>query len=436
MRTMISRRGRSLSGGAAGAVSLALVLTACGGGSEDPAEDGGELMLWGWTGVYEDIAEAYMEENPDVTVEVRNVGTNVDQYTALQNALSAGSGVPDLAQIEYYAIPQFAIGESLADLSEFGADELEDTYTQGPWGSVTTGDGIWGLPIDSGPMAFFYNASLLEEHDIEVPETWEEFAQAARDLNEADPDAYLAADTGDAGSATSMIWQSGGRPYEVDGTSVSIDFSQPETQRWAELWNGLIEDEVLAPITAWSDEWYQGLGDGTIGSLTTGAWMGSNLRSSVEEASGDWRVAPMPQWEDQEEYTTAENGGSSIAVMEDSQNKELAYDFLEYASHGAGADLAREQGVFPATTARLEDEDYLAQELEYFGGQQINQVLAESADAVGEGWQYLPFQVHAISIFNDTAGQAYVSDTTLQDGLQEWGERSASYGEEQGFDVE
>ncbi|WP_022873499.1 ABC transporter substrate-binding protein [Nesterenkonia alba] len=424
----------------AGAAALALVITSCADNGtsevdEDIAAEGGELLLWGWTGVYEDIAEAYMEENPEVTVEVQNVGTNEDQYTALQNAVAAGSGIPDLAQIEYYAIPQFAIADSLADLSELGAEDLEGTYTPGPWDSVTMEGGIWGLPIDSGPMAFFYNAALLEEHGIEVPETWEDFAQAARDLNEADPDVYLAADTGDAGFATSMIWQSGGRPYQVDGTSVSIDFSEPETQRWAELWNELIEDEVLAPITAWSDEWYQGMANGTIASLTTGAWMGSNLQSGVEEGHGDWRVAPMPQWEG-EEFTTAENGGSSIAIMEDSDNKELAYDFLQFASNGGGADLARDQGVFPATVERLEDEDYLNEEVEYFGDQQVYQVLAESADSVAEGRQYLPFHVHAISIFNDTAGQAYVSDTTLSEGLEEWGEQSAAYGNEQGFDVE
>ena len=38
-----------------------------------------------------------------------NAGTGNDEYTKLQNAIKAGSGAPDVAQIEYYALPQFAL---------------------------------------------------------------------------------------------------------------------------------------------------------------------------------------------------------------------------------------------------------------------------------------------------------------------------------------
>jgi multiple sugar transport system substrate-binding protein len=51
------------------------------------------------------------------------------------------------------------------------------------------------------------------------------------------------------------------------------------------------------------------------------------------------------------------------------------------------------------------------------------------------GWSYLPFQVYANSIFNDTVGKAYVSSTTLQDGLTGWQQASVKYGNEQGFTV-
>ena len=60
-------------------------------------------------------------------------------------------------------------------------------------------------------------------------------------------------------------------------------------------------------------------------------------------------------------------------------------------------------------------------------------MLAQAATNVVQGWSYLPFQVYANSIFNDTVGQAYVSSTTLQDGLKAWQESSASYGAQQGF---
>ncbi|GAA3799599.1 ABC transporter substrate-binding protein [Cellulomonas soli] len=431
---------RTLLRGTALAGALALALTACSSGdsgSDDAssaAPDSGSLTVWAWDNTVQPIADAYTAEHPDVTIEVVNAGTGNDQYTALQNAIAAGSGVPDVAQIEYYALPQFAIAGSLADLTEFGADSLDGTFSPGPWNAVHQGDAIYGLPADSGPMALFYNESVFTKYGIAIPTTWDEYLAAARAIHAADPNAYITNDTGDAGFTTSMIWQAGGNPFTVDGTDVGIDLADEGSTKFAELWQQLIDEDLLAPISSWSDEWYQGLGDGTIATLTIGAWMPGNLESGVPDAAGDWRVAQMPQWE-AGASDTAENGGSSLAVTEASEQKALAYDFLEYLSAGGGVQIRIDGGGFPATTADLESEEFLNKEFDYFGGQKVNEVLSQSAADVVTGWQYLPFQVYANSIFNDTVGQAYVSGTTLVDGLAAWQQQSIDYGNEQGFTV-
>ncbi|GAA4724900.1 sugar ABC transporter substrate-binding protein [Isoptericola chiayiensis] len=444
---MTARHRRALRGAALlGVASLALSAcsgsTDAGGGSGDAEavdtasvlEEGGEITVWAWEPTLEDVVADFEAENPNVTVNLENVGTGNDQYTALQNAIAAGDGVPDVAQIEYYAVPQFAIAENLTDLGPLGAGELDGTFTTGPWTSVQSGDGIYGLPMDSGPMALFYNQDVFDEVGVDVPTTWDEYLEAARAIHEADPNAYIANDTGDAGFTTSMIWQAGGRPYQVDGTEMTIDFTDEGTTRFTEVWQQLIDEELLAPVSSWSDEWYQGLGDGSIATLTIGAWMPANLESGVPQAAGQWRVAEMPQWESGA-HDTAENGGSSLAVPAASENAELAYAFVEYANAGDGVQTRVDGGAFPATTAELESEEFQAKEFEYFGGQQVNEVLAESAANVVEGWQYVPFQVYANSIFNDTVGQAYVSGTTLDEGLAAWQESLVAYGDEQGFTV-
>ncbi|NYI03507.1 ABC transporter substrate-binding protein [Allostreptomyces psammosilenae] len=425
---------------------MALTMTACGssddGGSasgspEDVAaalEEGGTITVWAWEPTLEQVVADFEAEYPNVDVELVNAGTNTTQYTALQNAISAGSGVPDVAQIEYYALGQFTVAEALTDLSSYGASELDGTFSAGPWNAVQAGEGIYGLPMDSGPMALFYNQDVFDEHGIEVPTTWDEYVEAARTLHEADPNLYIGSDTGDPGTTTSMIWQAGGHPYTVDGTNVTVDFTDPGSTAYAETWQQLIDEELLAPITGWTDEWYQALGDGTIATLIMGAWMPANLESGVPDGAGSWRVAPLPQWEEGAN-ASAENGGSSLAVPAASQNKALAYAFLEYANAGDGVATRVAAGAFPATTAELSSEEFLNAEFEYFGGQQANQIFADSAANVVEGWSYLPYQVYANSIFNDTVGQAYVSDTTLTEGLAAWQQATIDYGTEQGFTV-
>ncbi|MDT0303029.1 ABC transporter substrate-binding protein [Streptomonospora wellingtoniae] len=423
------------------AAALLLGVTACGSGGGSSAgdvrsalEEGGKITVWAWEPTLKSVVEDFEKEHPNVDVELVNAGTGPDQYSALQNAVKAGSGVPDLAQIEYFALSQFAVGESVADLSPMGAADLDGTFSKGPWSSVNLEGGIYGMPMDSGPMALFYNKDVFDEHGIEVPATWEEYIEAGRRLHKADPDAYITSDTGDAGLATSLIWQAGGQPFTVDGTDVTVDFTDEGSTTYAETWQQLLDDDLVAPVNSWTDEWFQGMADGTIASVVAGAWMPANLESSVADGAGSWRVAPMPQWEEGAS-ASAENGGSSLAVPEAGENKELAYAFAEYATTGDGVATRLAEGAFPATTADLEDERFLSREFEYFGGQKANEVFAESAGNVVEGWSYLPYQVYANEVFNDTVGKAYVSDTTLQEGLAAWQEQTVEYGNQQGFTV-
>ena len=393
------------------------------------------ITVWGWAPQLEPIVEAFEKKYPKIDVKLENVGTGNDHYTKLQNAIKAGTGAPDVAQVEYYALPQFALSDSFVDLTGFGAADLEDNYTASTWGSVAINDGIYALPQDSGPMAMFYREDVFAKNKIEVPTTWDEYIAAAKVIHAADPNAYIANDTGDAGFTTSLIWQAGGHPYTVEGTSdVTINLQDEGSKKWADNWSELVENDLVAPISSWSDEWYKGLSDGSIATLVIGAWMPGNLESGVPDASGKWRVAPMPTYEEGS-LASAENGGGGDAVLKQSKNKLVAYGFLEFLNGAEGAAIHAANGGFPSTVADLESDEFLGYESEYFGGQKINEVLVQSAKNVVPGWNYLPFQTYANSIYGDTVGQAYASKSDINAGLKAWQEASAAYGTEQGFTV-
>lgn len=409
-----------------------------GGGSADDLdaalEAGGKLTYWSWTPSAEAQVAAFEEAYPNVDVELVNAGTNTEEYTKLQNAIKAGSGAPDVVQIEYYAVPQFALSDALVDLSQYGLDDLEDQYSASTWGAVNVDGKLVGLPQDSGPMALFYNKAVFDQYGIAVPTTWDEYVAAARQLHAADPTKYIASDTGDAGFTTSMIWQAGGRPFTIDGTDVTIDLADEGTQKWTGVWNQLVEEDLLSTTPGWTDEWYKGLGDGSIATLVTGAWMPGVLESSVADAAGDWRVAPIPTYDGTP--VSAENGGGGQSVTTQSKNPALAAAFLRWLnSDPASIDVFLESGGFPSTTADLEDPEFLSYESDYFGGQKINEVLTQASKEVSKGWSYLPYQVYANSIFGDTVGQSYANTADLNDGLAEWQRQLVDYGNEQGFTV-
>jgi multiple sugar transport system substrate-binding protein len=451
-----SRIARTVAGAAVG-LAVAGALAACSSstsssapasgasaasGSSAPASSGAAalqtpttLTWWAWAPQDKQLVTAFEKLYPKVKINLVNAGTGTAEYTKLQNAIKAGSGVPDVAQIEYYALPQFALGGSLANLSSDGLGSDQSQFSTGVWDSVNVNGELVGLPQDTGPMALFYNKTIFDKYKLAVPTTWAQYVADAKKLHAANPKEYITNDTGDAGFTTSMIWAAGGHPYLTSGTkNVTIDLADAGTQKFVNMWSPLVSGGLVAPISSWSTQWYTGLSNGNIASLVTGGWMGVDLETGVTTGSGQWRVAPIPQWS-AGASADSENGGSSDAVLSASKNQAAAAAFLQWVSTGQGAQLSASTGDFPASTAILNSASFVGQKPAYFGGQAINQVLSQASSDVLTGWSYLPFQVYANSIFSNTVGQAYTGKSSLSAGLQAWQQQSATYGTQQGFSI-
>ena len=393
------------------------------------------LTVWAWAPQTASIVKAFEQQYPKVKVNLVNAGTGSAEYTKLENAIKAGSGAPDVAQIEYYALPQFALQGALADLSADGLGSAQGQFSSAVWGSVSIGGKLVGLPQDTGPMALFYNKTIFDKYHLSVPTTWAQYAADAAKLHAANPKEYIGNDTGDAGFVTSMIWAAGGDPYTVSGTkNVTINLQDAGAKKFTALWSPLITKNLLAPVTSWSTQWYTGLSNGSIASLVTGGWMGVDLETGVPSGKGDWRVAPLPDWT-AGTAATSENGGSADSVLASSKNQLAAAGFLQFMNTGPGEQISANSGDFPSSNTMLNASSFLDQAPAYFGGQKINQVLSQAASQVLPGWSYLPFQVYANSIFPATVGQAYTGKSSLDAGLQAWQQQSASYGTQQGFSV-
>jgi len=392
------------------------------------------ITFWTWGTPMKDVAAAFEKKYPKITVKVVNAGTGNDQYKKLQNAIKAGSGAPDIAQVEYFALPQFALSKSLVDLKTLGMGSLSTKFTKSTWGSVSLAGGVYGLPQDSGPMVMYYNKAVFDKYGLTVPTTWAEYAATAAKLHAADATKFITSDAGDAGFTTSMIWQAGGKPFTTKGTDVTINLQDAGAKKWTSTWNPLVAKGLVSPIIGWSDEWYKALGDGTLATLLSGAWMPGNFESGIKESAGQWRAAPMPTYE-AGKAATAENGGSSDAILKQSKNPLVAAAFLEYMNAGEGTQVSIDAGGFPSTVADLESPKFLDLKSDYFGGQQINQVLVQASKDVVPGWSYLPFQVYSNSIYGDTVGQSYAGKSDLNKGLVAWQKASADYGNQQGFTV-
>ncbi|WP_423231220.1 ABC transporter substrate-binding protein [Bifidobacterium longum] len=472
-------------------------VAACGstsagdGGSTGSSDKKVELTVWSWDSTLPRTVKGFEAKNPNIKVKVTNAGTNKDEYNALSNAIEAGSGAPDIAQIEYYALPEYVIRGHLENLSDLGASDFKDFYTPGTWSSVNINDGVYalpmdsgpmawfynkgvfdktsgysdfytpgpwasvqfagkvyGLPMDSGPMAFFYNKEVFDKAgvDAEQIKTWDQYYDAAKKIHALGDNYYITSDTGDAGFFDSMTWLAGAKPFQTssDGSEVTVNLTEDKgVKTFTDFWQKLLDEGLLDTKTAgWSEDWFKGMVDGTIASLFTGAWMPANLANSAADGAGKWRVTQMPTADGS--TTNSENGGSSLAVLASTKKADAAYQFIEYANHGDGVATRVAGGAFPADKASMESDSFKntttvknadGEDVDYFGGQKYNEVLAQAAENVSSDYQFLPYEVKARTIFGDYLGKSYTGDQKLTDGIAAWQKALQDYGKDQGFTV-
>ena len=418
--------------------TMASSLLLAGGTTALAEEDKTEITVWSWDATVEAAIPAFEEANPDITVKFENVGSASEQYRAIDNALQAGTGFPDVAQFEYFAVPYFAVAQKLADLSALGAGDYAADYVEAAWNDVHFNDTLYALPLDYGPVVMFYNQDTFEKAGIaEAPKTWDEYYEAAKKVRALGDDYYISNASGDIFLILSMIWQAGGTPFSTDGANVKIDFSDENTQNVLAFWQKMIDEDLITnDITNWSDDWNRALNDGTLATQVIGGWMTANLPSRAPDAAGNFRVAAMPQWNEGENYS-AENGGSTLAILEASEKKEAAFKFVEYITHGDGVQPRVDSNATVPNRSVLENEDYLAAADDYYGGQQVNQVIADAAANVRTGWQFPPFFEWMRNDWTDEATPFFTSgEGDLKTVFDNWQKSSIDYGNEQGFTVE
>ncbi|RBM17056.1 ABC transporter substrate-binding protein [Streptomyces sp. PT12] len=344
-------------------------LAGCGS-SDDGGSDGPvDLTYWAWAPGMEQVVELWNEANPDIQVTVKEQAAGDDLVTRTITAAQAGEA-PDLVQAEYQALPTLVSNDVLADISG-ELDGAEEQFAPGLWQQVTLGtDAVYALPQDSGPMMFYYREDLFAEYGLEVPTTWEEFADTARAVRDADPQAYLTTfSANDAGLFAGLAQQAGAQWWTVEGERWRVAIDDDATRRVAEFWGGLVAEDAILNEPMYTPAWNQALNTGEQIAWVSAVWAPGTLSTAAPDTAGSWAMAPLPQWEEGGN-ATGSWGGSTTAVTNDSQHREAAVEFAAWLNTDpeALAALVTEGGIYPAATA-AQTGDALAQPPAFFENQ-------------------------------------------------------------------
>lgn len=384
-----------------------------------PADGDVTLEFTSWIPGIEDVVEIWNDENPEIQVDVQTgPNGNGGTYQNFFNQIKAGDA-PDLGQIEYDALPNFLVQDGLEDLSACeDVVAAEDQFVDWAWGQVTLGtEGVYGVPQDTGPMALFYRADLFEQNGIEIPTTWDEYRDAAvkiRDLG-----GYITNfSQSDINQFAGFAWQDGAQWFSSDDEGWTVSLADEPTTTVADFWQSMLDDDLVATVPAWTDEWNNAYNSGQVWTWNSAVWGANSISSGAPDTAGSWAVAPLPQWE--EGGSAAGNwGGSSTAVLKGSEHLYEATKFALWlnTSDEALTALAEAANLYPATTAGLELPVY-AEGVEFYGGQKIYDIFADAATQVSPDFAWGPTMTQTYSDVSDGFKAAVSGSGTLLDAIE------------------
>lgn len=446
---------------AAATLALAGALASCsgGGGGENGSADGGNdatsctntitktdlpvVTMWAWYPNMELVVDNFNEANDEVQVCWTNVGQGGDEYDKFQTAITAGTGAPDVIMVEADRIPTFQIQGGIVDISEFGFADVEADYSEGAWKDVSVGDGVYGVPVDGGPMGMIYRADVFEQYGITPPTTWEEYETAAQTVKDAGGPLF-----GDLGANVPAVfmalqYQAGAQPFTYDPSSpenIGISLNDDASKKVLDYWGGLAEKGLVGTQDQFTPEYIAGVINGDYATYISAAWAPGYLTGAGVGEGEDaevWRAAPLPQWEG-EEPVSVNWGGSAFSVTSQATNPELAAKvaFGVYADDASLLDGWQNQVIFPLNLKALNSPEFEEYAVPFFGGQQANkEVYVPAANAYG-GMTYTPFGQYYFDAFTEqlaSINEGAVTGSEAADRLQE---DVVGYAEEQGFTVQ
>ena len=353
-------------------LAAALLVTACGtnegGGasagastdasagpaSQAPAESAaasvsGELTVWamGNEGVLlGEMADAFMAENPGTTVNV----TPVDWGQAVDKLLTAiaGNQTPDVSQMGTDMMGQFAATGALEPVP---ATFDQAAFFEGAWNTNVVDGTVFGVPWYVETRLLYYRTDLAEAAGITAPPaTWDELTAAAEAIKAGGAEWGISLGTKNWQEYVPFLWSNGGQIMDDQG---AFQLNSPQAVEALTFYDSFFEAGLTPTSVPEGFDITPAFVSGTHPMFFSGPWhVGLITEAGGADIEGKWALAPLPT----KESATSFVGGSNLVVYEGSENKDLAWAFVQFLTDPATqVDWYGAATVLPAVQSAWDD---------------------------------------------------------------------------------
>ncbi|WP_217206856.1 extracellular solute-binding protein [Streptomyces sp. AC550_RSS872] len=335
MTTVGVRRSRRLGRGgirrlvplAAVATAGALLLSACGGGS-DSGGTSKSLTFWISTVPGQDAGWKKMvaQYEKETGVKVKLVNIPYDGYTTkLHNAAQANS-LPDVA-----AVPALdpIWSNKLIDLSSIANNKTNKINAN--FLAKDSSGKVLSIPSDVTASGMFINKSLFEKAGVSYPTspektwTWTEFIKAADEVREKTKAKYSLTFDQSPSRLRAMVYEMGGKYVHADGSGkFSVDAATKKAVNTFVGWN----DDKTMPKSVWTSgadpsAMFQ---SGDVVAYWSGVWQVPAFAESIKKF--EWASVPTPAQPVQ--ASDVNSGGLTVGFNNNAEAATASKKFLSW----------------------------------------------------------------------------------------------------------
>jgi raffinose/stachyose/melibiose transport system substrate-binding protein len=301
-----------------------------------------ELTIWlegepGTVTAFSEIIDEYMQENPNVTVELTYFGSDLFNPT-LVPALNAGEG-PDIWA------GGTGPGQPAAIIEAGHALDLTPYFCELGWNEIipegvvntTSSDGkLWAVGDSVESTLLFYNKAIFADSNLEVPESWDELMAACDTLQQAGfamPIGLGGADKYPISWWQSLLWGRFAGPEGIDNVMFGDGRwdDEPFVQATAALKElndaGCFGPNPLAEI---QDNVEARFWQGEIPMVFTGPWIIGPGIDAVGDDIANFSVFPVPPPVEGTPIYPTEDIGTGWYVNSRFEHPEVAADLLDF----------------------------------------------------------------------------------------------------------
>lgn len=336
----------------------------------------GELTIWAMGNegaLLGDLANGFMEEYPDVTVNVTPVDWG-QAVAKLQTAIGGGQ-TPDISQMGTDMMAQFAATGALEAVpGNFSADD----YYESAWNTSVVDGTVYGVPWYVETRVLYLRTDLAEEAGIsEPPASWDDLKAAAKAMQEeAGAEWGISLGSKNWQEWLPFAWSNGAQVMGEDG---SFTLDSPEMIESLTYYDSFFEEGLTPRSVPEGFDITPAFVSGTHPMFVSGPWhLGLIEEAGGTELEGKWDVAPLPGKDGAP--GTSFVGGSNMVVFKDGENKEAAWAFIEWLSRPeTQVRWYQEATVLPAVQSAWDDPALADDERIAVFGEQLESTSAQPA---------------------------------------------------------